>query len=116
MAAYLVSEVLGRKIVPHTRLRDGPLGEGILQLWQETDPEKRAPWTGAPDEAPEEGWKDVLHGQHENRQIDIPTVPTCSGDILAIWALALSSSYFGYEYQHTRGWKLVLMTLCRCVG
>lgn len=32
-AAYLVSEALGWSIVPPTLLRDGPLGEGMVQLW-----------------------------------------------------------------------------------
>lgn len=32
-AAYLVSEALGWHIVPHTVIRDGPAGSGMLQLW-----------------------------------------------------------------------------------
>jgi uncharacterized repeat protein (TIGR03843 family) len=39
VAAHLVSEALGWNIVPRTWLRDGPFGEGMVQLWQETDPE-----------------------------------------------------------------------------
>ena len=39
VAAYLVSESLGWAIVPPTLLRDGPHGEGILQLWIDIDPE-----------------------------------------------------------------------------
>jgi uncharacterized repeat protein (TIGR03843 family) len=35
-AAYLVSEALGWSIVPPTLLRDGPLGEGMVQLWIDT--------------------------------------------------------------------------------
>jgi hypothetical protein len=38
VAAYLVSEALGWGIVPPTLLRDGPYGEGMLQLWIEADP------------------------------------------------------------------------------
>ena len=37
MAAYLVSEALGWKIVPPTVLRAGPLGDGMLQQWIEVD-------------------------------------------------------------------------------
>ena len=33
LAAYLVSEALGWKIVPHTIIRDGPAGSGMLQRW-----------------------------------------------------------------------------------
>jgi uncharacterized repeat protein (TIGR03843 family) len=31
--AYLVSEALGWNIVPYTIIRDGPAGQGMLQLW-----------------------------------------------------------------------------------
>jgi uncharacterized repeat protein (TIGR03843 family) len=37
VAAYLVSEALGGGIVPPTLLRDGPHGEGMLQLWIDID-------------------------------------------------------------------------------
>ncbi|MEO5704907.1 MAG: SCO1664 family protein [Candidatus Limnocylindrales bacterium] len=37
VAAYLVSGALGWGIVPPTLLRDGPHGEGMLQLWIEID-------------------------------------------------------------------------------
>ncbi|MEV0671841.1 SCO1664 family protein [Mycobacterium sp. NPDC050441] len=33
LAAYLVSAALGWNIVPHTIIRDGPAGPGMLQLW-----------------------------------------------------------------------------------
>ena len=39
VAAYLVSEALGWRIVPPTLLRDGPHGEGMVQLWIDIDPE-----------------------------------------------------------------------------
>jgi hypothetical protein len=38
VAAFLVSEAIGWSIVPPTVLRDGPFGEGALQLWIEADP------------------------------------------------------------------------------
>ena len=41
VAAYLVSEVFGWDVVPHTWLRDGPMGEGMVQLWQEKDPDQK---------------------------------------------------------------------------
>jgi uncharacterized repeat protein (TIGR03843 family) len=49
MAAYLVSEALGWNIVPHTIIRDGPAGIGMVQLWIEepgdssTDVERTTP-------------------------------------------------------------------------
>ncbi|HET9499114.1 MAG TPA: SCO1664 family protein [Marmoricola sp.] len=36
-AAYLVSEATGWSVVPPTTLREGPLGPGMVQLWQEAD-------------------------------------------------------------------------------
>lgn len=38
VAAYLVSEATGWNIVPPTVLRDGPFGEGMVQLWIDGDP------------------------------------------------------------------------------
>lgn len=39
-AAYLLSEALGWNIVPPTVLRDGPFGQGMVQLWIDVDPEQ----------------------------------------------------------------------------
>lgn len=65
VAAYLVSEALGWNIVPRTWLRDGPFGEGMVQLWQETDPEQTAVDLVAADDVPT-GWKQVLEGQDDS--------------------------------------------------
>ena len=65
VAAYLVSEVLGWGVVPQTWLRDGPLGEGMVQLWKEPDPDQSAVDLVATDEVPSEGWRTVLEGQDE---------------------------------------------------
>jgi hypothetical protein len=37
VAAYAISEASGWEIVPPTVLRDGPFGEGMVQLWVEVD-------------------------------------------------------------------------------
>ena len=37
VAAFLVSEATGWGIVPPTVLRDGPFGEGAVQLWIDVD-------------------------------------------------------------------------------
>ncbi|GAA3278733.1 SCO1664 family protein [Paenarthrobacter aurescens] len=66
VAAYLVSEAFGWDIVPRTWLRDGPLGEGMVQLWKEQDPIERAVNLMPTDEVPETGWKHVLEGQDQN--------------------------------------------------
>lgn len=65
VAAYLVSEVLGWNVVPRTWLRDGPFGIGMVQLWQETDPDQSAVDLVATDDVPESGWKHVLEGEDE---------------------------------------------------
>lgn len=33
LAAYLVSDALGWNLVPHTIIRDGPAGPGMVQRW-----------------------------------------------------------------------------------
>ena len=38
VAAFMVSEATGWNIVPPTVLRDGPFGEGAVQLWIDVDP------------------------------------------------------------------------------
>lgn len=63
LAAYLVSQVLGWNVVPHTWLRDGPLGVGMVQLWQEQDPSQNAVDLVSADDVPQTGWKQVLEGQ-----------------------------------------------------
>jgi uncharacterized repeat protein (TIGR03843 family) len=69
MAAYLVSESFGWNVVPHTWLRDGPFGEGMVQLWQERDPMQNAVDLVAADDVPEAGWKNVLEGQDNTGQM-----------------------------------------------
>lgn len=65
VAAYLVSEALGWGVVPRTWLREGPLGEGMVQLWQEQDDDQSAVDLVATDDVPEAGWKYVLEGRDE---------------------------------------------------
>ncbi|MGY0487565.1 SCO1664 family protein [Streptomyces sp. WG-D5] len=62
VAAYEVSEALGWGLVPPTVLRDGPYGEGMVQLWIDT-PEEPADGDGllalVDREEPGEGWKAI---------------------------------------------------------
>ena len=64
-AAYLVSECLGWNLVPPTWIGDGPLGEGMLQLWQQVDTAQSAvdvvPSAGVP-----RGWRRVFDGADED--------------------------------------------------
>ncbi|MFD5703681.1 SCO1664 family protein [Streptomyces lasiicapitis] len=67
VAAYEVSEALGWGLVPPTVLRDGPYGEGMVQLWvgPAADAEDAAAAGGAEllalveGEEPGDGWKAV---------------------------------------------------------
>jgi len=65
-AAYLVSETLGWHIVPPTWLRDGPLGFGMVQLWQDADPQQSAVDVVPADAVPEQGWRRVFDGLGED--------------------------------------------------
>ncbi|WP_026555642.1 SCO1664 family protein [Arthrobacter sp. 35W] len=69
VAAYLVSQAFGWGIVPRTWLRDGPMGEGMVQLWQEQDPAQDAVDLIPADHMPETGWKHVLQGRDENGRL-----------------------------------------------
>ena len=52
VASYVVSEALGWQVVPPTVLRDGPHGPGMVQAWQEADPEQDAVDLARPDHIP----------------------------------------------------------------
>ena len=66
VAAYLVSQTLGWNIVPRTWLREGPMGMGMVQLWQDQDPAQDAVDLVPTDHLPESGWRSVLEGYDEN--------------------------------------------------
>ncbi|MBD8058863.1 SCO1664 family protein [Cellulomonas sp. JH27-2] len=62
VAAYAVSEATGWGIVPRTWLRDGPLGPGMVQLWQDVDDEQRPVDVVPSRRATRDGWRQVLEG------------------------------------------------------
>jgi uncharacterized repeat protein (TIGR03843 family) len=75
VAAYLVSEATGWGLVPPTVLRDGPYGQGMVQLW--IDGEASGDGSGAADGAgallalvdvgePADGWKAVVEAELED--------------------------------------------------
>ena len=65
-AAYLVSESFGWNVVPRTWLHDGPLGMGMVQLWQEPDSEQDAVDLIRADGMPDAGWRHVFDGTDEH--------------------------------------------------
>lgn len=71
-SAYLVSEVLGWDVVPPTWLREGPLGIGMVQLWQEVDPAQDAVDLVSSDAVPQTGWRHVFDGYDaEDRPVSL---------------------------------------------
>lgn len=68
IAAYLVSEALGWNLVPRTWLRDGRFGEGMVQLWQDTDPAQHPVDIVPTSSLPAAGLLRVLDGQDEAGQ------------------------------------------------
>ncbi|MGW1886235.1 SCO1664 family protein [Streptomyces sp. NPDC001970] len=58
VAAYELSEATGWGLVPPTVLRDGPYGEGMVQLWIEGDPSAGL-LALVEEEEPGDGWKAV---------------------------------------------------------
>lgn len=69
VASYLVSQVFGGDIIPHTWLRDGPMGLGMVQLWAAQDPSQNAVDLVPADLVPQSGWKQILQGRDENGQL-----------------------------------------------
>jgi uncharacterized repeat protein (TIGR03843 family) len=65
-AAYVVSEAFGWDVVPVTSMRDGPLGPGMVQLWQEPDGEQVPVDVVPADAVPREGWRAVFRGSDEH--------------------------------------------------
>lgn len=71
VAAYLLSETLGWRVVPHTFLRHGPHGPGMVQLWQEPDDEAEAVDLVPAGRTPP-GWRRVFDGvDAEDRRVSL---------------------------------------------
>ncbi|MFF4507129.1 SCO1664 family protein [Streptomyces sp. NPDC001401] len=62
VAAYEVSEATGWGLVPPTVLREGPYGEGMVQLWIEVSPEAEL-LALVDGEEPEPGWKAIAFAE-----------------------------------------------------
>lgn len=68
VAAYHVSEATGWGVVPRTWLRDGPLGRGMVQLWQDVDASQSPVDVVPTPEVPADGVRSVLEGIGEDEQ------------------------------------------------
>lgn len=70
VAAYEVSHALGWNVVPRTWLGEGPHGPGMLQLWQDVDPEQEAVTLALVDEGTPTGWHAVFEAlDGEGREV-----------------------------------------------
>ena len=67
VGAFLVSEAAGFDVVPHTLLRDGPFGPGMVQVGVETDDERELVDVCSPKKVPE-GWLAVLRARGDRGQ------------------------------------------------
>ncbi|OIH94373.1 SCO1664 family protein [Curtobacterium sp. MCBA15_001] len=65
-AAFLVSEAFGWHVVPPTWLGDGPLGRGMVQRWQDVDPDQDAVDVVPVETAEQSGMKSVLEAIDEH--------------------------------------------------
>ncbi|BDZ43596.1 phosphatidylinositol kinase [Paraoerskovia sediminicola] len=68
VAAYLVSEATGWGVVPRTWLRDGPMGPGMVQLWQDVDGDQDPVDVVPTRDVPGEGVRTVLEGVDEDQR------------------------------------------------
>ena len=65
VAAYLVSQSLRWDLVPRTWLGEGQFGSGMVQCWQQPDPDQEAVTLVPGDERPAQGWCHVFDGVDE---------------------------------------------------
>ncbi len=92
VASYLVSEATGWNVVPHTWLRDGPHGPGMVQLWQEPDPEQEAV-TLVPEGAVPDGWRHVFDGiDGQDRPISLVHEDSAALRRMAVFDAAINNA------------------------
>ena len=72
VASYLVAEATGWDLVPRTWLGDGPHGPGMLQEWQEVDPDDDAVTLVRAGRVPP-GWLSVFDG-YDDRDREVTLV------------------------------------------
>lgn len=71
VAAYAVSEATGWDVIPRTWLGDGPHGPGMIQEWQEPDPDQEAVTLVRAGQAPE-GMLPVFDGlDDQDREVTL---------------------------------------------
>ncbi len=92
VAAYLVSESLGWNIVPRTILRDGPHGLGMVQIWQEPDPDQAAVEIVAARRTPE-GYRHVFDGlDGQDREVSLVHEDTSALRLMAVFDVLVNNA------------------------
>lgn len=92
VASYLVSEATGWGVVPETWIGDGPRGPGMVQRWQDVDPEQEAVTLVPADEVPE-GLLHVLDGLGaDERPVSLVHEDTAALRRMAVLDLVLNNA------------------------
>ena len=92
VGAYLVSQTLGWNVVPRTWLRDGPMGPGMVQLWQDADPDQDAVDLVSSDAVPDD-WRQVLEGRDENdRRVSLIHEDTTALRRMAVFDIVVNNA------------------------
>jgi uncharacterized repeat protein (TIGR03843 family) len=92
VAAYLVAGATGWDLVPRTWLGDGPHGPGMLQEWQEVDPDREAVDLVPAGEVPE-GWLAVVEGMDDrDRAVTVVHEDTSELRRLAVYDVLINNA------------------------
>ena len=92
VAAYLVSEATGWNLVPPTWWGEGPHGPGMLQEWQEVDPDDDAVTLVPAGEVPD-GWLEVVDGLDDrDRPITLIHEDTSALRRLAVYDVLINNA------------------------
>ncbi|GAA3682763.1 SCO1664 family protein [Nocardioides ginsengisoli] len=92
VAAFLVSEATGWNIVPPTWWGEGPHGPGMLQEWQEVDPDDDAV-TLVPSGQVPDGWLEVVDGLDDrDRPITLIHEDTAALRRLAVYDVLINNA------------------------
>ena len=92
VAAYLVARATGWDLVPRTWWGEGPHGPGMLQEWQEVDPEQEAVTLVRSGVVPD-GWLEVVEGLDErDRPVTLVHEDTAALRRLAVYDVIVNNA------------------------
>ncbi|WFR68812.1 SCO1664 family protein [Curtobacterium flaccumfaciens] len=95
IAAHLVSEAFGWDVVPPTWMGDGPFGRGMVQRWQEIDPERDAVDLVPAEDADAEGvpWLPVLEAiDEQDRAVTLVHEDTAALRRMAVFDVVVNNA------------------------